>query len=167
MLVVALIAIFAYSATAYCNETQTYNYANASTLEIANITNTKVCTAEYNNQSFIFTGIFYALIAALIMVGIFRARAIWAKVVLSVAFSIMMVVLLRFSSWFLSITNPEEVNLIQFLDIFYGFGVRAMYFIIAGAAIFLVIIIVNIVKESPARKRRKKSQEWENWGKNE
>jgi len=114
-----------------------------------------------NGASFLVTGIFYLFITSLVTFVLYKTKKMWLKVVFANALALMLVTLLRFSSWFISITHPEQLNLINTLDIFYGFGVRAMYFIVAGSCLFLVVLIINMIKISKS-KRRKDS--WDNWG---
>lgn len=165
IIVFLLVCLVSQSALAYCNETQVYSYTNISldnSTQIANISITKTCTEEYNNQSFLITAIIFMFITSLVVVGLIISNKIWLKVVLAVALSICLTTLTRFASWFMSITNPAETNLISTLDFFYSLGVRSMYFLIAGACIFLVVMAINVARDKP---RKKKEQEWHDWGK--
>ena len=119
---------------------------------------------DYSNFSFAIVAIIFLFVTILVVVGLFKSEAIWLKVILTVALSLMLTTILRFTSWFISITNPAETALIGTLDFFYSIGVRAMYFLVAGACIFLVVFIINGIRDMP-RKRRK--NDWESWGKDD
>ena len=119
---------------------------------------------NHNNFSFLIPVIVFLFISSLIIIGFIYSNRSWIKVILAIAFSLTLTTLLRFSAWFIEITNPNETVLIKTLNVFYSFGIRSMYFIIAGSMIFLVVLIINSIRERPNKQRK---DSWENWGKDD
>jgi glucan phosphoethanolaminetransferase (alkaline phosphatase superfamily) len=167
LILILFILFFLPLVSAYCNETVYYQYANVTldnSTQVNSSTTIRECSPEYNNFSFLIAAIVFLFITALVVVSLIISKKIWLKVCLTVALAICLTSLLRFSSWFISITNPAEVSLIDTLDFFYSLGVRAMYFLIAGSMLFLVVYIINSIRDRP---RKREKEDWANWGKDE
>lgn len=165
VIIFLLVCIISPAVQGYCNETQVVTVANTSlTSSDYNVSVTRTCTEEYDNFSFLIVAIIFMFITALVVVSLIISKKMWLKVVLSLALALCLTTLVRFSSWFLSITNPLEVNLISALDHFYAMGVRSFYFLLAGGCLFLVVVALNAMKN---HKRKKKAKEWHDWGEDE
>jgi hypothetical protein len=97
---------------------------------------------------------------ALVIIALFKANKIWLKTCLSLGLSILIMSLIRFSSWFVSISYAEETELINTLDHFYMFGVWGFRIVLIASIFILLIIILNSFK----RFGKKNKDNWHNWG---
>lgn len=157
--VIFFLVLLSTNAVAYCNETRIVSMANNSqTSSDYNMTLIRSCTEEYDNSSFAITAGMFMFFAALTVVGMIFTRKIWFKIILGLVLELIIVSLLRFSFWFINITNPLETNLIGALERFYGFSVTIFYLSLAGSIIFLCWYILEYVMDW---KRRKNDEEWE------
>lgn len=96
----------------------------------------------------------FLFLTTLVVVSLFLARKMWLKVVLSLALSLMITILLRLAGWWVEILYPAETALINTLGVFYGWATKIMYILVAGALIFMVVKILNILRNLNKRKGR-------------
>lgn len=113
---------------------------------------------EVNDMSLLVVGLIYMLIAVGGFVALLFARNMGIRIILVNFVILMTTTLLRFSSWFVSITNPDQLDLISTLDTFYGFSVNALWIGIGGAVVYLVWVAIDSLINGA---RRKKEKEWD------
>ncbi len=162
IIIVALLIVLCASFTnAYCNETRVVTTLNSTAPSSDyNVTITKDCTEEYNNPSFFMIGLVFIFFTILVTICLFFVKKVWLKAGLAIALSILVTSLLRFSSWFVTITNPLQINLIDTLDHFYSWGVWGVYATVLFAMIVLLVVIINTLRN----KNSERGDGWENWG---
>lgn len=163
ILACVIVCLVATGVVGACNQTHVVTHSNQSlTNSDYNITVTETCTEEYNNTSFFGILITLLFFVAAIIVALFVSKAVWVKTVCTVGLSIMIMSITRFLSWFVSITNPAETELINTLDHFYMFGVWGFRLVTIAAMFVLLIIIINSIRDRP---KKQWEDSWSNWGK--
>jgi len=153
-----LVGLTAKGVIGYCNETITHTNQS---LASSDYTITKTCTEEYNNNSFYIIILVFLFFTGLVGVALFKAEATWVKTVCVMGLSILLMSLTRFMSWFVSITNPAEVELINTLDHYFMFAVWGFRIVTIAAMFVLLIIIINSIRDN----KSKKKDNWDSWGK--
>jgi len=111
-----------------------------------------------DDMTLLAVGMIFMFFAGLTSVGIFYTDKTWLKAVLAVLLNLIVVILLRFSSWFVHISYPAETELVNTLDHFYGWGVKMLW---VTTAVVLIYITAMIVQTMTDRKRKKIEQRWE------
>lgn len=148
----------------YCNETTIYSYKNFTELDnttrLTNTTITKQCTEEYNNFSLYGILITFLFLITLSVYALVKSEKIVFKTVSTLVISLLLMTVLRFLSWFVTITNPLQTGLINVLDHFYMFTVWGFRLTLLASAFILLIITLNALKDH----KKKRRNNWENWG---
>lgn len=151
---VFLILLATKSVSAYCNES--INFTDSQ-----NYTITKECTEDYNNFSFLLIGIAFLFGIGLCLWLFFRAEKMPMKVIIALTGSLILMSLMRFLSWFVSITNPAETELVNTMDHYYMFGVWGFRFILIAAAFYVLILTLHLMSD----KVKPKDIDWDMFGK--
>lgn len=112
---------------------------------------------EFNNDSFLVVGFVFICLFLSSLLGLILLKPAWLKIILANASTFLLMIILRFSSWFVLITNPEQTNFIDTLDKFYMFGIWLFVGVMVMSLIFLVIHILNSLS---MKERRSKDKEW-------
>jgi len=102
-----------------------------------------VMYSDFGNDSFLIISLTFLILTGGIILAIFTAKKLWIKSVLCFLLWLFIVTILRFTSWFLSKTNPEMTHIISLLDRFYGWSINALYIIIPLLLFMLIILIIN------------------------
>lgn len=163
LIIVMMFILCASMVSAYCNETQQYNYINGNnSFGVDNITTSKVCSGEQeSNNSFLITGLIFMFITALIALGVYLAKTVWLRTVLSLGASIMVMLLVRLSMFFVTLSNPSNTALFDLLVVFYTFSLWAFRFILIASIFILIVIILNVLT---GKYKKEKKGDWERWG---
>lgn len=130
--------LFALPASAYCNETQQVIYNTNTSNHTINITRT--CTPEYNNDSFFNIIIVLLVFLILLFIAFIYFQKDIVRVIIGTIISLVLLYITRFSAWFITITNPEQVTLIASVNRIYVFSVY-LFKALIWIGIFFAIIM--------------------------
>jgi len=119
-------------------------------------------TPTHNNFSFFSVILIFIFFIILVFISFIMSQTIWVKSALVFLGSIIITTLLRFTSWFVTITNADQIGLIHSLDKFYGVGIMAVKWT-GYAAVFIIFII--LLKYFTGKKDQNWKDDWDNWGK--
>lgn len=140
---------------AYCNETISYS-------DSQNYSIVRSCTPTYDNYSFISIIFVLLFMASFLILGIYVVERVWVKTLLVNALTLVSILVMRFISWFVSITNPEEINLINTLDHYYQWSIWGFRVMLVLNMFVILILIFNGIKRSASQQKRD-DDEWDDF----
>lgn len=161
VLLILLMIFLVPSSLAACNQTISVLHDNQSlSSSNYNMTVTETCGVASANTSFGVIGGVYSLFSIFIVLGLIFARRSWIKTLLTMVLVLLMTALVRFSTIFVEVTNPELTTLISTLNAFYNILVGSLY-PLAGIGIVIVIIQIALSIIDWKRLRKRKKNDWE------
>jgi len=116
----------------------------------------------FNNYSFLFAGLMFLFLISISLLMLWNAETAWFKTVMALATSILVMSAVRFSGWFIEITNPSQVELIDTMAHFFQWSVWGFRLTLIAAVFILLIIVLNIMFKTDKSKGFKR-EGWENW----
>jgi len=114
-------------------------------------------TEDYNNYSFLIIILVLVGLAALAFTTFMIVKATYIKVLLITAFAFIIMITLRFLAWFVEITNPNEIEMIDSLNFYYLMGVRLFWITLIFAVFYALLKTYQTLV--PDKKEQRK-QEW-------
>lgn len=132
-------------------------------IELCDGSTREMVVQEENEMIYLTLALIFMFFTGLLVISLFNVEKPWLKVSLSIALSILITTLVRFSSWFVTIVSPNETELIATLDRFYLFGVWGMRITITFAVFFVTIMILNAITRMSKGRHKDKFDDFEDW----
>jgi len=116
---------------------------------------------NFDNFSFLIPTLVLLAIGCLFVVLLFRTKKNYLKMIYLLTVEFIIMSLLRFSAWFIEVTNPNRSSMIKVFNFWYSIGVKFFYFSLIVALVFICVMILKIFKTKKENRRKK---EWNEWG---
>ena len=150
--VVVMFVLISSMALGYCNETVDFR-------DSQNYSVVRTCTADYNNQSFLYTGLILLGLLALIGAGVLFIEDGLFKAILLIPLNVILIVMLHVGTLFMKATNPEMSAVVTVMDqVFIGVVLLMIPIIVL---LFCYVVYQLVIRFFTPKNKRDK--EWDQW----